>query len=356
MEDGGRLKRRFAPLHIAEEFVLRARVSLSAVSLADRPDSQNGKREPTKHKMRIRFQLVKPAAEFLLARAGPATFAARRRRGSTLILAYHNVIPDDAAPIGDCSLHLSLARFRSQLDRLEKTHDIVDLATARGASGGSNRPRAAITFDDAYRGALALALPELARRGLPATVFVAPGLLGSTGCWWDLLAAPDGSGLLPSVRDHVLDALRGDGAAAVAWARTIALPLVSLPVHAGIATEEELRTAAALPGIRLGVHTWSHCNLACGGDAELEAELVRPLVWLRERFERVVPWLAYPYGRYASTTARDARNAGYEGALRIDGGWVPSAGDPSFVLPRLNVPAGLSRAGFILRASGLVGS
>ncbi len=282
--------------------------------------------------------------------------AARRRRGSTIILAYHNVVPDDARAIGDRSLHLPLAGFRSQLDRLEESHESVELTEGGVSSAGSSRPRAALTFDDAYRGARTLALPELARRGLPATVFVAPGLLGSSGCWWDLLAATDGSGLLPSVRNHVLGELGGDNATALEWARSDALPIAALPSHAGIATEEELRTAAALPGIRLGAHTWSHCNLAGMGAAAYDTEFVKPLGWLRERFERIVPWVAYPYGLSAPLSAEQALRAGYGRALRIDGGWISSATTSPFVLPRMNVPAGLSLDGFVLRASGLIGS
>ncbi len=298
--------------------------------------------------------MLKRTAEFLLARGGPARLAARRRRGSTLILAYHNVVPDDAPPVGDRSLHLPLKQFRLQLDSLQETHDVVDIATAHGAAKASDKPRVCFTFDDAYRGALTLALPELARRGLPATVFVAPGLLGNAGCWWDLLAAPDGSGLVSRVRDHVLDALGGDGAAAVAWAREQGMSLGALPSHAAIATEGELRTAAALPGISLGAHTWSHCNLAKARESAVDDELVKPLAWLRQRFERVVPWLAYPYGLSAPATADCALRAGYQGALRIEGGWLASSAVGGFVLPRLNVPAGVSRDGFILRTNGLM--
>lgn len=298
--------------------------------------------------------MLKEAAEFLLARGGLAGLSTRRRRGSTIIFAYHNVVPDTAPPIGDRSLHLPFSRFTSQLDRLEQTHEFVDLTSAGAIPGEASRPRAAITFDDAYRGALTLALPELARRGIPATVFVAPGLLGSTGCWWDLLAASDGSGLAPTVRHHVLHELRGDGAAAVAWARANAMPLSSLPTHAGIASEDELGVASALPRIQFGAHTWSHCNLARVDERELDRELGMPLEWLHQRFEQVVPWLAYPYGLFAPSTAARARSAGYVGALRIDGGWLGSACRRTFDLPRLTVPAGVSLDGFTLRASGLV--
>lgn len=315
-----------------------------------------GERGPNRYDAFIWCSVLKRAAEFLLARGGPAALAARRRRGSTLILAYHNVVPDDAPPVGDRSLHLPLARFRSQLNALQETHDIVALEEVRGAPVVSARPRVAITFDDAYRGALTLALPELARRKIPATVFVAPGLLGSEGCWWDLLAARDGSGLSASVRNHVLTVLRGDDAAAVAWARTQATTHSALPPHARIATEDELRLAAALPGIMLGAHTWSHCNLAQVSRDALDAELAKPLRWLQERFANVLPWLAYPYGLSAPSTAEWVRHFGYRGAFRIEGGWINSASPPEYVLPRINIPAGLSRDGFVLRVSGLTGS
>ena len=298
--------------------------------------------------------MLKRAAEFLLARGGPAALASRMRRGSTLILAYHNVLPAGAEPVGDRSLHLPLARFRAQLDRLAQTHDVVDFAAIRTEPVRRSRPRAAITFDDAYRGALSNALPELVQRGMPATVFVAPGLLGSTGCWWDRLTAAERPGLDPTVRDHVLEALRGDGAAAEDWASASGMPFASLPAHAGIATEQELRAAASLPGIRFGSHTWSHGNLARLEGPTLDRELAAPLGWLRERFEDVVPWLAYPYGLSGPSTSGRARAAGYDGALRIIGGWVSRGDAGGYVLPRLNVPAGLSGDGYVLRVSGLL--
>ena len=48
----------------------------------------------------------------------------------------------------------------------------------------------AITFDDAYAGTVDQALPELARLGLPATVFLAPAFVEGDTFWWDALAAP----------------------------------------------------------------------------------------------------------------------------------------------------------------------
>ena len=52
---------------------------------------------------------VKHFIELLLLRAGPAHIARGSRTGKSLVLAYHNVIPDGADPGGDRSLHLARA-------------------------------------------------------------------------------------------------------------------------------------------------------------------------------------------------------------------------------------------------------
>jgi hypothetical protein len=49
-----------------------------------------------------------------------------------------------------------------------------------------------------------------------------------------------------------------------------------------------------------------------------------------------------------------AARAGYEGALAIDGGWLPAVPPDRYALPRVNVPPGLSLNGFVLRGAGLL--
>ncbi|HLL48347.1 MAG TPA: polysaccharide deacetylase family protein [Longimicrobiaceae bacterium] len=114
--------------------------------------------------------------------------------------------------------------------------------------------------------------------------------------------------------------------------------------------------AARLPGRGPAAHTWSHPNLAALGPEELEEEMVRPLRWLRERFTGVLPWLTYPYGLTSPAVEEAARRAGYEGAFRVEGGWMPrgGAGARPHALPRANVPAGASLEHFEMRTSGLL--
>lgn len=296
---------------------------------------------------------VKRIVERTLVLTGAAAMARHRRAGQTLVLAYHGVRADDAPPAGDASLHLPRRAFARQLDALVRTHDVVPLADVL-APAPRDRPRAVVTFDDAYAGALEHGLEELARRALPATIFVAPGLLGRT-TWWDRLADPRGGAIATDARDHALHALAGRSDAVLAWAAGQGILPDASPLPR-IATEAELARAASRPGVTLGAHSWDHPNLAALRPAELAPELARPLAWLRERFPAAtVPWLAYPYGLHSPSVVAAAAAAGYTGALRVDGGWVdgPALARPH-ALPRLNIAAGLSLDGFRLRLAGLL--
>jgi peptidoglycan/xylan/chitin deacetylase (PgdA/CDA1 family) len=295
---------------------------------------------------------LKHLGESLIVVSGAHRLALRRRRGQTLVLAYHNIVPAGAPPVGDASLHLSQTSFAAQLDALVATHDVISLANIDEEPGGV-RPRAVITVDDGYRGAVTAGVAELARRGLPATIFVSPGLFGST-TWWDRLAEPAGGAVPPTMRDAALAVHQGRAERVLADAAPGGAPL---PAWAEIATEAEVRAAAARPGITLGAHSWSHANLAALGPEDLAAELERPLEWLRGLGARGLPWLAYTYGLTSPAVTRAAEAAGYVGAFLIDGGWIPagaSARGRRFDLPRLNIPSGLSLAGFRLRTAGLL--
>lgn len=296
---------------------------------------------------------LKAAAERIALDGGLAAASRVRMRGGTVVLAYHGIVPDGAVPAGERSLHLPQRAFAAQLDTLRRTHDIVPLQDVLLPSDGP-RPRAAITFDDAYAGALTAGVEELARRGLPATFFVVPGMMGGAGFWWDRLTPPGADGLSPELRAEALDRGRGADAAVRDIARRRRMRAHPLPPHARPGGEALLRAAASVPGVTFGSHTWNHPNLARLAAAKLPGELETPLRWLRERFPAAaIPWLSYPYGLSTPAVASAARACGYAGALRIDGGWLRAPADP-FALPRLNVPAGLSPAGFALRAAGLL--
>ena len=297
---------------------------------------------------------ARAAAERCLAAALPPLWV-KRHQQDALILAYHNVVPPFEVPAGDRSLHLPQAAFAAQLDALARTHDVVPLADLLRPAPRRSRPRAAITFDDAYRGALTAGLAELAARNLPATFFVVTSRVGGGAFWWDVFASDSEGALPPRLRARALDEARGEDGAVRALAREMGIGESRVAAHALPAGEDELRAAAGVDGITFGSHTATHPNLARLGDDEVRAELASSLAWLGDRFaDRATPWLSYPYGLSSPAVERAAAEAGYAGALGICGGFARAGRVRPFAVPRLNVPAGVSPAGFALRAAGVI--
>jgi peptidoglycan/xylan/chitin deacetylase (PgdA/CDA1 family) len=268
----------------------------------------------------------------------------------SLVLAYHNVVTGPGGRVGDRSLHISFDLFRRHLDLLASRATLVPLeqVVAATAPVGS----AAITFDDAYASATSLAVPELVARGIPTTMFIAPGLLGQGAPWWDAIGSGAG-GLDEDAREFCLEKLGGNTGSILEWSRARSQRL-SPPPQCRIATLEELTSLRMSPLVTVGAHSWSHPNLREIGREQFELELSGPLSWLRQHFPgQDQPWLAYPYGLHSDDVVRATTAAGYQATFAIRGGWVSSRNSFS-VFPRLNVPAGLSPAGLAARLNGFL--
>lgn len=271
-------------------------------------------------------------------------------RRETLILAYHNIVPHGCRVAGESSLHLMQQLFAAQLDLLEKTHQVIPLEAVRESPLGK-KARIVITFDDGYAGAFTAGIEELDRRHLPATFFITPGLLPGRTFWWDEVAA--GGQVASELRRYAIDDMQGRGEL-VRNALQLTESRSVLPQHARTIGYSGLVSAATVPGISFASHTWSHVNLARVSDDEVVRELMESRRWLTERFRNICDWVSFPYGRSSDRCNDLARACGYSGALRIEGGWISGARRGAFVMPRLNVPSGVSISGFRLRTSGLL--
>ena len=294
--------------------------------------------------------LAKRVVEGLATRS-PATAIARRlHRSSVAVIAYHNVVPSDEARHGDVSLHLPLPTFIAQIERLASSHRLLDLDQAADEAGAQprGRPAAVITFDDAYRGAILHAAPVLRHRGIPAVVFVSPGLVEARTTWWDDLG--EAGKLDEETRSRALNELGGQAGPVREWART-GSEQTSLPRSYGIASEEEIRQCAG-GGITIGSHAWGHEHLPSLDEGELRDNLLRSLQWIRRFGDDASEWLALPYGAGSDAVVQAALRVGHRGVLRIEGGlWNPNR--QRSLVPRINVPAGLSARGLEMRTSGL---
>jgi len=269
-----------------------------------------------------------------------------------VILYYHRV----AAPrLNPWRTAVSPQAFERQLDFLAAETRVLPLAELVAAyRRGSIPERAvAITFDDGYVDNLEQALPRLRSRGLPATFYVATGLLDRPGPpWWDevadLLLGPGErpprlelrlgrrrlrlptatvaeredalfSALNPGLRNLAPERIEAALEPLRAWAdRDPAEP----PVSADGISEPRLMTSAELARLaaddlaELGAHTALHPDLP---NLPLEQQR-REILASRERlaeFGAPPRSFAYPYGANSARTRRAVREAGFDHAVGV---------------------------------------
>jgi peptidoglycan/xylan/chitin deacetylase (PgdA/CDA1 family) len=277
--------------------------------------------------------------------------ASRRLRSAATVFCYHNVVPDSLENgTGDGPLHLGISRLHAHLDWIQSVFEVVPVAALlqRIRSGGTVRGLAALTFDDAYRGVLTHALPELRARRIPATIFVvSEASRNPEPFWWDRLGAE--GRLDDATRSDCLERLGGSAAAID----------VEYPPHPGI-HHEDVTLPATLPdlraalgdGIDAGSHTRTHPNLTSLSVAALDEELAGSRAALAEALGEEPHLVSFPYGSTNAAVRAAAVRAGYQGGIALSYGRVRAGADP-FDLTRVNVPASLSTPALACWASGI---
>ena len=297
--------------------------------------------------------------EIALVRSGIADRRARNPKRRRLILAYHNVVADDDPPWGERALHLKRSLFERHIELLQDKGKIVPLRELLEDvhQGSGDGPRFALTFDDAYRGAVEAIESLLVPREIPCTVFVNPGLLGTEAFWWDRLAEAFGGVMPPEVRRECLEELRGE-TARVERRLKGSDPCPGPPSSRRFLppTQEHLERLRALdPLVQLGCHTWSHPNLAALSPEEVATEIRKCRTWFDDFGASEAGVLAYPYGLATAQVFEGAEGSGCAYGLLVEGGHVPETGThmSPFAIPRLAVPAGLSVEGLMLRVAGV---
>ncbi len=276
--------------------------------------------------------------------------AYRRRHAGAAIFAFHNVAPDEGVPArSDRSLHITSSDFQDYLAVIADGYSVVPLAeiSDRVRQRRSVDGLAALTFDDAYRGALTHGVRAMARRGLPSSVFVVSDAAAAPSpFWWDLLGA---DGAVPEpVRERAMHELRGDRCAVLAQypPGDSEVPSALMP-----ATWREVRVAAQ-DGCMVGSHTVSHRNLAALDTAALREELERSRAEIGAAMGAPPTEVSYPYGMHNNVVIEAARKAGYRTGVTMRFALATRDDDP-LALPRINVPAGISVPALECWAAGI---
>lgn len=257
------------------------------------------------------------------------------RRGRSLVLLYHRVLPDGARPT---EIVPSVPRqlFRQHLDALLQLGDIVPVATLLEPPRVGARPRFAVTFDDDCPGYVSTVLPELRALGVTATFFLSGrGLHGLPPYWWTAVEQ--------SLRSRGLEQTRRTLGLSARTATDLALAMEQSPRAAELASRlppcEERPLAAAdigtlaRAGMTIGFHTLHHPILSTLAETELDTALTVGRLELAAASGRPVDLLAYPHGRASPRVARAVERAGYSAAFATGGRPIVRSSD-RFLLAR----------------------
>jgi peptidoglycan/xylan/chitin deacetylase (PgdA/CDA1 family) len=278
--------------------------------------------------------------------------------------------------------HVSGEDFRRQLGFLLTRHVVVRLseavACAAGEASSPQRPhRIALTFDDAYESFLTGPYPVLREFGVPATLFVAPGLLGTVPFWYvaeralELSAAGSfewrgrtwdnapgrtrdktAAGLVAELKPMYPAAERDAALAGL-------LDALGVGRERAEAGQPRVMSAEQVAGldptiVTVGAHTISHPALARIPAEARAAELSDGRRECERLAGRPVGDFAFPYGRGGDVDAAcsaAAREAGFRSAFTTVKGDCGRGADP-FALPRVDLVGHEGRFAVAVRAGG----
>jgi peptidoglycan/xylan/chitin deacetylase (PgdA/CDA1 family) len=287
-----------------------------------------------------------PTTTRVWQRIAAATTSATKRR--LRVLAYHSIDEPDA--------------FARQVTHLRHQYEPVSARAVIAAMHGTTTlPDRAVwvTFDDGFPSVVEHGLPALSDAGVPATMFVCPGLIdaGSPN-WWDVVDTATTHGLGSSItnlptsaapvthlktlpdleRRRIVDALAGELAE-----RGISVPQRQLTIG------ELTRWEAA--GNDLGNHSWDHPCLDRCEPAEQRRQVTDADAWLRRRRPDGPRIFAYPNGNATPTVEAVLGELGYDLALLFDHRLASTTGHP-YRVSRLRVSSSASDARFAAILSG----
>lgn len=104
-----------------------------------------------------------------------------------LVLNFHRV-RDEASPFHDGMIELNSKQFSEHMAWIARRADFVNEESLHTLKSGG-RPKVMLTFDDGYSDAHEVVAPILEKAGIPASFFVAPGMLDQRKLGsWDRIA------------------------------------------------------------------------------------------------------------------------------------------------------------------------
>ena len=287
-------------------------------------------------------------------------------RSRAFILALHRVVEDgEIVPCLDPRMYVTSTVFRDILVFLRRHYDVVALGDllARDKPGKVlPKPACALTFDDGYMDNYTHAFPILAEMGVPATIFLTAGLIGTKRLLWNdaisvACAAASRNG---QTKKHLIELLQAAGLSVPSSsclekkpdrfsAESVIRQLKKRP-HAKVETLlSELEPCVTLDGaeaerfrlltwdqvremmakdIHFGSHTLSHCILPVETDGTAQREIEESKALIQSRLGTPVYAIAYPNGECNGETILAARRAGFRIGLTLRKEHASASSDP----------------------------
>ncbi|MBT1074662.1 polysaccharide deacetylase family protein [Geobacter grbiciae] len=251
-------------------------------------------------------------------------------KNSCIILVYHRIVDDSSVYLDKGSVvHHHLSDFVDEIPYLKRTFQILsmdDIVDRISSGEGFDRPTIAITFDDGYLDNYTLAYPVLKAHEVPATIYLATSLIGTSGKTWTdqievaLLATKKRSIVLPFLyegkelaistveqkRDlsisvakalkEIPDADRRGRLLEMFRALEVRADIIEDPDGRLMLNWDEVKEMAA-NGITFGSHSHTHPILSRVPLLDAQEDIKRSKQVLEERLGQPINHFAYPNGR-----------------------------------------------------------
>jgi len=268
-----------------------------------------------------------------------------RRRGAVMVLTFHRVL-NDAEFQRTCSLPGIVIRqrtFENLAGYVARKYEAVDFGQAIEAPAG--KMRVMFTFDDGWKDNHTNALPVLRTRGIPATVFICPGLVGRTLPFWPELVASLLAKASPPVAGAEIESL-------IETLKTYStehrqqfiagLYKPHAPVNGGdayngdrTASWDDIREMQAV-GVRFGCHTHTHQILTTVPTQVARQEIGKSKGAIEAALYKRCDLFAYPNGNSSAATRRILAEEGFTAAFTTErGAWT--SGSDRMAIPRVNM-------------------
>jgi peptidoglycan/xylan/chitin deacetylase (PgdA/CDA1 family) len=229
---------------------------------------------------------------------------------------------------------------------LRRKFNIISLADYMNSRADGCKPLPPkpliVTFDDGHQGNYALK-PVLEKHGIPATVFLCSGVVGTNRHFWfeTEMAEALRQGLKRVSDEERLETLARLGFSETAEQTT-----------RQALSESEIEEMKAF--VDFQSHTVLHPLLPQCSAARSRLEISDSKVQLEDKFGLSIYALAYPNGDYSEREIAAAKSSGYRCALSLDSGFN-SLTTPEFQLKRICINDDAGLAELLVKASGLWG-